>query len=212
MEIYLVRHGFSQSNAGDNSSLDPALTPLGLTQAAYLGARLGEVPFTGILVSPLLRTVQTALPTAKIQGAPLQLCYELMEVDTDPAWQFMGMEALKQTAAYNNITLFSNGYTPCAEDVLARRDRADKVMSLIKERFGGEDKVLLVTHGTYLRYLMMAALEMPRDFQMRFTMTNACVNRVIWSEEEPPRLALMNDTRHLPFDCLSKCGKADIFG
>lgn len=212
MEIYLVRHGYSQSNAGDNSSDDPALAPLGLTQANCLAERFDTVLLTGIIVSPLRRTVQTALPTAKEKGLPLLLCHELLEVDTPETWVCKPLGYMCKEFDYDNISLLSDGYSPRKEDAAARRDRADKVMNLIRENFQDDDKVLLVTHGTFLRQLMMAVLDMPRDFDMRFTMTNACVNRVIWSKNEPPRLALMNDTRHLPLDCISPCGKADIFG
>lgn len=72
-EVWLVRHGESESNAGA-SSADPAaipLTPCGHAQAARLAQALPRTPAL-IAVSPYLRAIQTAAPTrARFPTVPL---------------------------------------------------------------------------------------------------------------------------------------------
>ena len=59
MEIYLVRHGQSESNAGLTDDLDSGLTQLGREQAARTAERLRGEGLTRAYVSPLRRTLQT---------------------------------------------------------------------------------------------------------------------------------------------------------
>jgi broad specificity phosphatase PhoE len=64
--IRLVRHG--RAAAGFSEDHDPGLDDLGRAQAASLAAVLGPLGPLPIVVSPLQRTLQTAVPLAEVWG------------------------------------------------------------------------------------------------------------------------------------------------
>ena len=67
MELYIVRHGQSESNAGLEID-DPALTQTGRLQARLAGEALKNVRFDKVYVSHLKRAVQTAAATLSGQA------------------------------------------------------------------------------------------------------------------------------------------------
>ena len=63
MELYLIRHGQSASNANPaNKSFEPPLTELGERQARRAGSELADRGIVRLYCSPMLR----ALPAATI--------------------------------------------------------------------------------------------------------------------------------------------------
>jgi 2,3-bisphosphoglycerate-dependent phosphoglycerate mutase len=82
----LVRHGASQPAVpGEPFPLldghgDPALAPEGEVQAIHVAERLAVEPLTGLFVTPLRRTGQTAEPLATVIGIEPVVVPELREV------------------------------------------------------------------------------------------------------------------------------------
>jgi 2,3-bisphosphoglycerate-dependent phosphoglycerate mutase len=82
----LVRHGASQPAVpGEPFPLldghgDPALAPEGEVQAIHVAERLAIEPLTGLFVTPLRRTGQTAEPLATVIGIEPVVVPELREV------------------------------------------------------------------------------------------------------------------------------------
>ena len=70
MELYLVRHGESQANAGLSDHLDSHLTALGQRQAERTAQRLGSEGLTQAYVSPLRRTLQRSPRSAPRRDCP----------------------------------------------------------------------------------------------------------------------------------------------
>ena len=68
--VFLARHGQSESNAEERISgqADTALTEKGRRQAQRLATALQGIPLTRILTSSLKRSMETAGPTAELQG------------------------------------------------------------------------------------------------------------------------------------------------
>ena len=67
MTLTFVRHAQSEANAADVASTavpGPPLTPLGLEQADKLANELAANRYDGVYVSAMLRSQQTAAPTA----------------------------------------------------------------------------------------------------------------------------------------------------
>ena len=85
-EIVLVRHGSSEpAVAGQRFPLldghgDPALAPEGEVQAALVAERLAGEPLSGLFVTPLKRTAQTAAPLAARLGLEPVVVPDLIEV------------------------------------------------------------------------------------------------------------------------------------
>jgi 2,3-bisphosphoglycerate-dependent phosphoglycerate mutase len=85
-EVVLVRHGASEAAVPGSpfplvdGHSNPALSEVGRTQAAAVAARLGSERFSGLFVSDLRRTQETAAPLAAACGLEPQVLPELREV------------------------------------------------------------------------------------------------------------------------------------
>ncbi len=83
MIVHLIRHGqtsFNRDGLG-LGRMDPPLTDLGRLQAAALARRLGGVPLTRILSSPLQRARETATTVAGERAVAVETHAELTEMD-----------------------------------------------------------------------------------------------------------------------------------
>jgi probable phosphoglycerate mutase len=82
MKLYFVRHGESFGNANEqyNMTMAGALTDRGNEQARELASRLATFKFDAAIVSPLERTVLTALPYLEAASLPAEAWPELIEM------------------------------------------------------------------------------------------------------------------------------------
>ncbi|MDQ3721595.1 MAG: histidine phosphatase family protein, partial [Actinomycetota bacterium] len=86
IEVVLVRHGASEAAVEGQSfellegQADPALSEAGERQAQAVAESLAGEPLTGIYITPLRRTAQTAAPLAALTGLQPVVVPELREV------------------------------------------------------------------------------------------------------------------------------------
>lgn len=85
MEIVILRHAEPEWVKDGLSVDNPPLTQRGHMQAHFLAAALQEEHFDEILVSPLVRTQQTAQPILSLKNAPLEIEPWLEEI-RNPIW------------------------------------------------------------------------------------------------------------------------------
>src|SRR6478609_58348 len=97
MELVLVRHAEPEWVRDGLAIDDPPLTERGFEQAERLAARLAEERFDEVVVSPLLRTRQTAAPLLRHFALPLRTEPWMHEIRS-PVWQ--GTPAEKAEAAF----------------------------------------------------------------------------------------------------------------
>jgi probable phosphoglycerate mutase len=97
MELVLVRHAEPEWVRDGLAIDDPPLTERGFEQAERLAARLADEHFDEVVVSPLLRTRQTAAPLLRRYGVPLRTEPWMPEIRS-PVWQ--GTPAEKAEAAF----------------------------------------------------------------------------------------------------------------
>lgn len=95
MDIVFVRHGQPQWAVNDLSQTDPFLTELGQEQAQRAADRLArDTPAaTHLLVSPALRSQQTAIPIGERTGLSPVTVDDFIEVRM-PDWSGMSEEAV----------------------------------------------------------------------------------------------------------------------
>ena len=77
MTIYLVRHGLALASAED---LDPGLAPLGYEQARASAEALRHARAPRLVVSPLRRTRETAIPISEALACETVVRVEVAEV------------------------------------------------------------------------------------------------------------------------------------
>jgi len=196
MDLYLVRHAETFGNTGADDSADPVLTQRGHTQANLLAKRLASVPFDAIFCSPLLRAVETAQAVLSRQKRPIpvELLPELMEHQPVPDYCGLPTEKLREvcpTAVYPDRHAL-----PQETDEIAL-DRARYAIRYVREKCP-EGTVLLIAHGQFNTYLLLAAMGLPKPAQFNFSQRNACVDRILFLPDGRVKAKLVNDVSYLP--------------
>jgi probable phosphoglycerate mutase len=207
MELYLLRHGQSEANAGLTDNLDSGLTPLGRQQADAAAERLAGLALDVVFVSPLLRTLETAEPICRSTGLKAVLYPEICEFFSPnyPAFQsFRGLAPAEILRRFPFVSADSD--LPCElawwpkafEDDRSMYARAERVRDALQRRYDGQPvRALVVTHAETVGRLIEAFLRIAPDPNPPWS-DNCGLSLVRW---DPPRpageLVFLNDTWHL---------------
>lgn len=192
--IYLVRHGQKQRQAGD-----PSLTAAGMKQARETGQYLSQFPITRIIASPLKRTVQTAQQIAEVLNLQYDQHDSLRERmnwgDSNLSWEDFEKEWVKTT----------NDRTYAPEYGISSLVTGQRVEKLITESAKENDHLVLVSHGgailDYLRNVFgdekVAILRTMYDSGEDYQIMNCSISKVVVADGIT--LELLNFTDHLSF-------------
>lgn len=166
MTLHLARHGQSALNHKSlvTGQLDPVLAPEGEEQARMLATCLAGVRLDAIYASALVRTVQTARPTAVAQGLPIVCLPALNEIhlgvlqgrerdERDPQAQAL-YEQWRSDMWHVQV--------PGGERFDAFSDRVTGALEAILDRHAGQ-QVLLVGHRATNRVLFGTLMDLPRE-------------------------------------------------
>jgi probable phosphoglycerate mutase len=96
MDIIFVRHGQPQWAIDGLSQPNPHLTELGREQAALAASRIAtdeKATATELIVSPAIRSQETADPIATTTGLPIRTIDDLVEIQM-PDWEGVTEEAV----------------------------------------------------------------------------------------------------------------------
>lgn len=186
--IYLARHGESEWNDSQRISGqgDPALSSVGVGQAAALAQVLTSASLTAIYASTLQRTIATAQPTAAAHRLPIQSLAELQEIslgvlegryrdERDPAAQ-----QLWQQWQQSKETLRIPGgeaFPEFAERVLRCWQR------IAQTNAGGV--LLLVGHRSTNRVLLGAIMRWPREQYLALPIRNKYLYEIRLNATQP---------------------------
>ena len=157
VRLILVRHGFSLSNKDRRftGQADIPLDEVGFLQAERVGEYLfSNFQIDAIYSSDLSRTVDTAAPTARLFGLPIQKRKDLREVDVG-RWGGHYFDSIKDEfpedyALYKKD--FSTFTYPGGESCGDVRKRAEEAIAEIAKENDGKT-VMIVSHGGVLRVL-----------------------------------------------------------
>ena len=217
MELYIVRHGQSQSNAGLEIP-DPALSETGWAQARLAGEALQTVRFDKVYTSHLTRAVQTAaaILTAQRSAAALEVLPELAECGSE---SHIAEEAALR-ALYPRMEIHGLASRPFPDDAARAAwcletcvyDNAYTGELPVTGQTGeGEQRekpmnVLIVCHGTFTAHLIGQLIHFPFDKNVVISQYNACVDRFqlyTVGGVRRVRFRCFNSTAHLPEDLLT---------
>ncbi|PQE15412.1 phosphoglycerate mutase family protein [Rutstroemia sp. NJR-2017a BVV2] len=189
--FHLIRHGEAYHNLGHEHGLnrssfalpDPSLTQLGIQQALSLKQHISPihpVP-TLILISPLLRAVETALlvyPPASCKPKPQYIAYDdLRECGNHPCNKRAELGGLRKRYAGRGLdlrALSEEAPVIASEDIWSRAGKVKGEFGMIAEMLkrgggfwkgvflrealqAGKDKdihVVVVSHGSFLKRLL----------------------------------------------------------
>lgn len=194
LEIYLIRHGQSNTNAGIavhetptvQDMADPYLTELGISQAKALGQYFSDTDFDCVYSSALFRAEGTATEVIKAQkgSLKLRLLPYLTEVgmgrDYDGAsWE--ELHAINPDAVLapdlpeNTELLCYSGH----DDNADHRIRAERTIEYLRSHHKNE-KICVVSHAAFITHVvfyLMGLKELPA-FDINFS--NTGVTRILF--------------------------------
>lgn len=161
MTITFVRHGESEANASgkiDTSTPGPDLTDIGRDQAHRVATLLSDRNFDGVYASRMVRSQQTAQPTARLQHHQVVVKPGFHEI---LAGQYEGQPESEAMQGYFQAPLqWLNGdlsaRIPGAENGFEFKERVDQ--SLTSVAAAGKKNPVIFSHGgTIMVWSIMSA-------------------------------------------------------
>lgn len=225
MRLFIVRHGQSTNNVTEPATRveDPALTDIGQQQARlladYLKANAVDYGITHLYASPMKRALQTAYPIADALDLPIHVWPEICEqggIYLDAAdGTAVGLPGLTRAQIGAD---FPRAVTP---DVItdagwwgADRGRETEAQAMaralqvahdLNARAYTDERIMLVTHGLFLSFLLQAILrQLPTPLEELFYKSyNTSVAFIQFHETQGDyhvqrRVWYTNNVAHLP--------------
>lgn len=198
LELYLVRHGESMSQAGLNDTLpaelaaDTPLSPKGLREAELLGEYLSSFPIDHIVSSSLRRSLNTAYEVIKRQpenGAKYAEVHKLfVECGTGEGTPGRTIDEIRKEfppmiaaeGMDEGEKLIYYGADDTDEQLLGR---AKTCINYLLDRFHNGEKVMVTAHAAFNTFLMYAALGIPADNEFDPTFHNTSITKIIFYNE-----------------------------
>lgn len=198
MLIYIIRHGETYGNLTGFGFGETDLTPTGRQQIAYLGKRFINTHIDKIYTSPLIRAVKTANAIRSFHPeTPIEIHSQLLEKGTAPDYAGLSDEELFSLCPSAKIM----PRDPLGEeDDTIAYNRAVSFIEKIKTENSFNSTIVIVAHGTFNSYLVLAALGFPFKENFNFSHLNTGVTLVQYLEEDgivKTKLKYLNDTSHL---------------
>ena len=194
--LILARHGQTLSNAVRRfqGTQDVPLSELGARQALALGRALRGRRISAVYTSPLERARRTAEIAAEGFGVPLHAVHDLRELSLGE-WEGLTVEEVSARPGdpyarwvRDPVACLPPGAEPLPE-VQARVVRA--MADIAAAHPNGQD-VLVVCHGGVISAYLAHCLGLPLSSIWRLTLSNGSITEVV-----PPRVRMVNSTRHL---------------
>jgi probable phosphoglycerate mutase len=206
MQLYLVRHGQSQNNAGNASAHNIPLTPMGCEQVRLAADVLSRQGFEAFYCSPLER----ALQTASILYSELGIAPYVHPSFSETGFSWGEPDATREQlqAAYPQFILDdsinSSGWAPADQETEDEAyERACKVVQWLSARHPAPDsRILVVTHGNFGGILIGSVLGLRPSGYTRFSQHNTGISRADIADGQS-KLRFLNATSHLPEDMLT---------
>ena len=209
MEIFLVRHGQSEANAGLTDFLDSPLTPLGQEQARLTGNALLRLGLTNAYVSPLRRTLETIQPFCKLSGLRAEVNADVCEYFNAAHPVYHSFPGLSPAQISDEFPLTFFGQTfPCGEAWWPQVLENDAIIyarcvrvrdTLLSHFTASSEKILIVSHAETVGRLTEAFLRIPPNPIDPPWSDNCAIThlRMTNTVEAPAELFSQNDTAHL---------------
>lgn len=244
MKLFILRHAQSVNNAEPDWEkwlADPHLTPLGEQQSMRVAQHLAEGPpnmlgndvgygITDILVSPMLRTLQTSAPIVEclnIKPHVWPLICEHQGTNYKKNGQAIGVAGMTRSAMSQQFPGYhlppeiteqgwwNPNHSP--EPIARCHQRGREAAAILIERArqslreARDERVLLISHGTFSNGLIIALLDLlAKDYH--YSHFNTGITRIDFLradhkadiQEVRPVLRYSNRTEHLSGDLYSR--------
>lgn len=198
MYLYIIRHGETYGNLNGDGFTETDLTDNGLNQAFLLGERFKDEKIAAIYTSTLIRAVRTSAEIYKYhKNAIFNIFTTLMEKGTDKNYQGLPDDVLQNIVPDAII----RDRTPLGEETpeIALK-RAQKIINTIINENDDNNNIVIVAHGMFNTYLILAATGLGLIPDFNFSQNNTGVTLIRYLYEDgvkKTKLTYMNDCTHL---------------
>lgn len=185
-QIILIRHGETEWNSQQrmqgHSNSD--LSSVGQAQIQALGEWMKNVPFDHIYSSDSLRAKQTAEAITQFSEHELKIDLRLREKNLGVFEGLTSEEARERHPEVFRLfkTAGSKYVIDEGESTQQLQDRALEIVNEIRIKHP-EERVLLVTHGGFIRVVMKHSLGLSLETPTRFLIRNTGVFRLEWEDK-----------------------------
>ena len=182
----MIRHGETEWNSQQrmqgHSNSD--LSSVGQAQIQALGQWMKNVPFDHIYSSDSLRAKQTAEAITQFSGHKLKIDLRLREKNLGVFEGLTSEEARERHPEVFRLfkTAGSKYVIDEGESTQQLQDRALEIVNEIRIKHP-EERVLLVTHGGFIRVVMKHSLGLSLEKPTRFLIRNTGVFRLVWEDK-----------------------------
>jgi len=196
--VILVRHGRTTANATGvlaGRLAGVKLDETGHGQATRTAQRLGGLPLTAIVSSPLERCRQTAKAILGAQGGPLTISHDRGITECDYGeWQGRALRDLAKEKLWSTVQLQPSAAAfPGGESMGAMQARAVSAVrrrdAVLEAEHGPGAIWVAVSHGDIIKSILADALGMHLDLFQRISVDPASVSIVRYTPHRPYVLA-----------------------
>jgi 2,3-bisphosphoglycerate-dependent phosphoglycerate mutase len=174
--------------------------------------------FTKLYCSPMLRTLQTCLPISRALNLQAELWVDLHEhgglhLEYADERGVVGFPGLTRGAIQTEFAGFylpnsiteEGWYDPAqkAEDIGGCMGRAVRVANTLRAQAASNERIALVTHGTFTDTLLKALFNLLPNHSMRFSHYNTAITRLDFQADGLVKLRYLNRVAHLSPDMVS---------
>jgi broad specificity phosphatase PhoE len=196
MEIYLVRHGESTANRDGiiQGQLNTQLTILGKQQARLVANRLKDYNFDYIYSSDLKRAKNTANQINYHHNKKLILDLRLREINRGK-WQ----GEKKTEVNFEELEGTNLERKPFGGESIIEQDKRiqEFIADLIKNHKSENRKILIVSHGGSMRYLLKNIFDIKLSKSNKIKKpSNSSFYHITYSSEKP-KYIINNCNKHL---------------
>jgi probable phosphoglycerate mutase len=192
MELILVRHALPERQHVASGTADPALSAVGLEQAAKVARWLNAEQIDTVFSSPMQRAKETGQAYVALSGHSIQFHEGIVEFDRHTS-SYIPMEELKATD-YAAWKAFVDGRYNEEVDILAFQDTVVRALESIIARHQGQ-RVAVFCHGGVINVWAAHVLRMvPRLF---FEPNYTSIHRFLCASSGERNVVSLNETAHL---------------
>jgi probable phosphoglycerate mutase len=191
-----MRHGQAENNVNKilvGRHVEAHLTEFGKRQVADTAMYLKEIPITRILVSPVIRTIETANIVCEILGSSYEIDERLYEIELG---KLVGMNYEEIVQKYGNLFLkFYSGNDPTllsygVESFTSVKNRINNLLEELGHKCEDEN-ILLITHLDPIKAAISTLLDLNPKSLYRWHIRNASLT-ILRQESQIYSLSAVN--------------------
>ncbi len=192
----MMRHGQAENNVNKilvGRHVEAHLTEYGKRQVADTAMYLKDIPITRILVSPVIRTIETAKIVCEILGSTYEIDERLYEIELG---KLVGMNYEEIVQKYGNLFLkFYSGNDPTllsygVESFTSVKNRINNLLEELGHKCEDEN-VLLITHLDPIKAAISILLDLNPKSLYRWHIRNASLT-ILRQESQIYSLSAVN--------------------